>query len=213
MKLTIVYDNTAHREDLQADWGFAALVEAHGRTILFDTGASGLILLSNMDTLGIDPAAIQDVFISHAHIDHTGGLAAFLERNNGVRVWVPRSYRGVRNAQEVIAIDRRRTLYDGLHSTGELDGIEQSLCVATNRGIVIVAGCSHPNMDHIVDAAAHFGKIYGIIGGLHGNRPESLAPFDLICATHCTTHKEDIRRLYPERCIAGGAGQVIAIHE
>jgi len=213
MKLTIVYDNTAYRKDLQADWGFAALVEAHGRTILFDTGASGRILLSNLDTLGFDPAAVQDVFISHAHFDHTGGLAAFLERNNAVRVWVPHSFRGVRNAREVIAIDQRRTLYDGLHSTGELDGIEQSLCVATTRGIVIVAGCSHPSMDHIIDAAAHFGNIYGIIGGLHGNRPESLTPFGLICATHCTIHKEGILRRYPERCIAGGAGQVIAIDE
>ena len=211
MKITIVYDNTAHRQDLQADWGFAALVEAHDRRVLFDTGAGGRILLSNMDTLGIKPSTIGDVFISHAHFDHTGGLSAFLEHNNAVRVWVPRSFRGVRNAREVITIDQRRTLYAGLHSTGELDGVEQSLCVETPRGTVIVAGCSHPRMDHIVDAAAHFGRVYGIVGGLHGNRPESLAPFDLMCGTHCTIHKEDIRRLYPERWVEGGAGQVIAV--
>ncbi|MFO7731520.1 MAG: hypothetical protein R6V86_12245 [Spirochaetia bacterium] len=38
MKVTIIYDNTAFRADLKSNWGFAALVEAHGRRILFDTG-------------------------------------------------------------------------------------------------------------------------------------------------------------------------------
>ena len=28
MKITIIYDNTAFRKDLQADWGFSALIEA-----------------------------------------------------------------------------------------------------------------------------------------------------------------------------------------
>lgn len=53
MKTTIIYDNTAFRKDLQADWGFSALVEAKGKRILFDTGASGSILLSNLEKLAI----------------------------------------------------------------------------------------------------------------------------------------------------------------
>jgi len=64
MKITIVYDNTAFRKDLQADWGFSALIEVKGRKILFDTGANGRILLSNMEKLEIDPKEIEDVFIS-----------------------------------------------------------------------------------------------------------------------------------------------------
>jgi len=32
-------------------------------------------------------------------------------------------------------------LYEGIYSTGELEGIEQSLCVETGKGIVIIAGC------------------------------------------------------------------------
>ena len=52
MKITIIYDNTAHRENLRAGGGFSALVEAEGRTILFDTGAEGAILLENMSALG-----------------------------------------------------------------------------------------------------------------------------------------------------------------
>ena len=211
MKVTIVYDNTAFKKELKADWGFSALVEAKGKMILFDTGARGSILLSNMAQLGIDPREITDVFISHAHFDHTGGLSTFLDQNNDVTLWVPVSLRGVKKLGEVVEIERARKLYEGIYCTGELEGIEQSLCLETQKGIVVVVGCSHPRMTHILDAASQFGKVYGIIGGLHGNRPESLKGLELICATHCTQYKDEIASLYPANHIEGGAGRVIEI--
>ncbi len=213
MKITIIYDNTVFRKDLRADWGFAALVETYGKKILFDTGASGSILLANMEKLGIAPDGIRDVFISHPHFDHTGGLSGFLDVNHDVTVWVPRSLRGVKNATRVMAIDASIKLYEGIYSTGELGGIEQSLCVATPKGVVVIAGCSHPKMAHIIASASQFGKVYGIIGGLHGNRPETVAALDLICATHCTQHKQEIKSLYPEKYIEGGAGKIIEIED
>lgn len=211
MKVTIVYDNTAFKKELKADWGFSALVEAKGKKILFDTGARGSILLSNMAQLGIDPREITDVFISHAHFDHTGGLSTFLDQNNDVKLWVPVSLRGVKKLGEVVEIEGARKLYEGIYSTGELEGIEQSLCLATPKGIVVIVGCSHPKMRHILDAASQFGTVYGIIGGLHGNRPESLKGLELICATHCTQYKDEIASLYPANYIEGGAGRVIEI--
>ncbi len=104
MKVTIIYDNIAFRNDLQADWGFSALVEAKGKRFLFDTGGSGSILLSNMNKLEISPKEIDAVFLSHAHFDHIGGLSGFLDQNNEVKVWIPLSFRGVRNAKEIIKI-------------------------------------------------------------------------------------------------------------
>jgi 7,8-dihydropterin-6-yl-methyl-4-(beta-D-ribofuranosyl)aminobenzene 5'-phosphate synthase len=212
MKTTIVYDNTAFRKDLQSNWGFSALVEAKGKRILFDTGGSGPILLSNMEKLEMDPRDIEDVFISHAHFDHTGGLSAFLDRNSDVKVWTPRSFRGVKNARECVEIDNSIRLYQGIYSTGELEGIEQSLCIQTSKGVVIVAGCSHPRMEQIIAAASQYGHVHGIIGGLHGNRPESLKHLDLICSTHCTRYKKELRSLYPDKTIEGGAGKVIEIN-
>ena len=38
-------------------------------SILFDTGAQGRILLSNLKALEIDPLSIDLVFISHGHFD------------------------------------------------------------------------------------------------------------------------------------------------
>ncbi len=81
MRITVLYDNTVYKEGLRADWGFSCLVEIPpqgGRKFLFDTGANGSILLSNMEKLNIDPRSIDEVFISHAHFDHVGGLSAFL---------------------------------------------------------------------------------------------------------------------------------------
>jgi len=106
MNLTIIYDNTSIRENLQADWGFAALIEAHGKRILFDTGGNGEILLNNIKTLQIDPKSISDVFISHCHFDHIGGLSHFLNENNDVVIHAPSSFRGVRNAKQVIYYDK-----------------------------------------------------------------------------------------------------------
>lgn len=56
------------------EWGFAALVEVDGRKILFDTGARPETVLNNSKELGIDLSQVEDVFLSHNHWDHVGGL-------------------------------------------------------------------------------------------------------------------------------------------
>ena len=211
MKVTIIYDNTTSRSDLQADWGFSALIQVKGKNILFDTGANGRILLSNMEKLKINPNGIEDVFISHLHWDHTGGLSSFLRLNNQVKLWIPSYFPDAKNAREFIEVKKPTKLYEGIYSTGELDEIEQSLCVETKKGIVVIVGCSHPKMEHIIKAASQFGKVHGIIGGLHGTKPESLKELDLICPTHCTQYKSEIKSLYPEKYIEGGAGRIIEI--
>jgi predicted metal-dependent RNase len=81
--ITIVYDNYQEDQRLSTGWGFSALIESQDYTLLFDTGANGLILLQNMRILGIDPLKIDSVVLSHAHDDHTGGLLTLL--NTGVK--------------------------------------------------------------------------------------------------------------------------------
>ncbi|MCD6266143.1 MAG: MBL fold metallo-hydrolase, partial [Deltaproteobacteria bacterium] len=135
MKITLIYDNDVYKEGLQADWGFSCLVEIENTpTILFDTGTNGSILLSNMEKLNIDPTSIDEVFISHAHFDHVGGLSAFLNVKSDVTVYVPTSLRGVRGVKEVVSVSEPLTIHENVFSTGELDHIEQSMAVKIDKG-------------------------------------------------------------------------------
>jgi len=214
MRIHIIYDNPVFQKGLCSDWGFAAVVEAHGRRILFDAGSDGDILLHNMSKMKIDPASIDTVFISHHHFDHTGGLATFLAQNNKVTVYVPASLRGVRNAARVIHVDEAVHLGEGLDSTGELMNIEQSLIVATPLGSVLLVGCSHPGVKAIMDAAAPYGNIHAIVGGLHGFREfELLSDVRYICPTHCTQKIAALRKRFPAKYIAGGAGRTIEFED
>lgn len=53
--------------------------ECKQRHILFDTGTYAEPILNNMKRLGIDPADIEMIILSHCHYDHTGGLIQLLE--------------------------------------------------------------------------------------------------------------------------------------
>ena len=56
------------------EWGFSALVEVDGEKILFDTGSRPNTVFQNAIELNIDLRNIKNVYLSHNHKDHTGGL-------------------------------------------------------------------------------------------------------------------------------------------
>jgi len=213
MKITLIYDNYVFKKGLKADWGFACLVETENATpILFDTGAKGPVLLSNMKKLVIDPTAIEQVFISHNHWDHIGGLPALFEVNKNIKVYVPASCSPPPGAKEVISVSDPFQINEKVFSTGELNEGEQSMAIKTENGVVVIAGCSHPGVETILESASQFGKVCALIGGLHGfDDFDILMDLDLVCPTHCTKHIKEIKSLYPEKYIDGGAGKIISI--
>lgn len=55
------------------------------RNVLVDFGYSSPTLLNNIDILGIDPAKLDAMVLSHGHFDHFGGMVGFLQATKGKR--------------------------------------------------------------------------------------------------------------------------------
>ncbi len=73
LKITILSTMLADGDEL-GEWGFAALVEADGHRMLFDTGEHADVVLKNARSLGVDLSTVPDVVLSHSHSDHVGGF-------------------------------------------------------------------------------------------------------------------------------------------
>ncbi len=212
MKLTIIYDNTRH-QDLTADWGFSCLVESHGKKILFDTGANGRILLDNMKRLHLDPGTVDEVFISHAHFDHMGGLADFLSVHN-TRVYIPSCILVPESPVEFVSIRDPVEIHENIFSTGALQHFEQSLVVRIKDGLAVIVGCSHPGIDLILKRASKWGNVKALIGGFHGFKDfQLLENLDVLCPSHCTQYQAEIKALFPAKTIEGGVGRVIELED
>lgn len=85
IRVTVLVDNTANGNDLIAEHGFSCLIEADGHRILFDTGAKDALLKNSM-SLSVNLSKLDALVLSHGHYDHTGGLAAIIERLGLLRV-------------------------------------------------------------------------------------------------------------------------------
>ena len=79
LEMMVLIDNVAEAP-LASEWGLSILIHADDRSILLDTGASGLFA-QNADALGIDLAKVDTGVLSHAHYDHADGMETFFSLN------------------------------------------------------------------------------------------------------------------------------------
>ena len=216
MKLKITYDNEA-KLGFEKGWGFSCLIELEDEKILFDTSWDGNVLLSNLKKFGVRPEEIKRAVISHAHWDHLGGLPHI--RRQDLQVYVPQSFS--RRLREELAsrfelheVKDAQQIRDGVWTTGELgkEIKEQSLVVKTSKGLMVIVGCSHPGVRKIFSMAEKFGKIWGVVGGMHGFKDyKVLKGLNLISPSHCTVNKKKIAELFPDAYVEGKAGLEIAL--
>ncbi len=72
---------------LISEFGLSMHVESHRgaetRNILIDFGFTPEALVNNSELLGINPAVLDALVLSHGHYDHFGGLVGFLQRYQG----------------------------------------------------------------------------------------------------------------------------------
>ena len=176
LTITIVYDNNEYDQRLETAWGFSCLVERRDLTLLFDTGGDAATLLSNMETLGLDPAEIDTIVLSHIHGDHVGGLRGILAVNKKTTVYLPRSFPAsfkeqVKALAHIVEVHEPMEIAEGIYTTGELGAgiIEQSLVLVTEPGLVVITGCAHPGVVNIVAKAKEITgeEVYLVMGGFH----------------------------------------------
>jgi 7,8-dihydropterin-6-yl-methyl-4-(beta-D-ribofuranosyl)aminobenzene 5'-phosphate synthase len=233
-RVTVLFDSESHREGLETDWGYACIIEGLEKTVLFDTGNDGKILLANMDRLVFDPKDVDVVFLSHDHGDHTRGLGPFLMQNpdieGGIPAYFPKSF-----AEEVRSVGATAkivgdptTLFAGVHTTGEMGRglIEQSLILETGSGLTVITGCAHPGIVEIVRRAKELrdDEVRMIVGGFHLMRTsgtelalvvEALQKEGVKCVapSHCTGEEatELFRKTWGDAFSEGRAGAVIEL--
>jgi 7,8-dihydropterin-6-yl-methyl-4-(beta-D-ribofuranosyl)aminobenzene 5'-phosphate synthase len=174
--IVLAEDETIGEPHLIGEHGLSLLVLAHGRRVLFDTGATDA-LVSNAKALGLgdDLAQLDAIVVSHGHYDHAGGLAAVLDHARrptlvhvrhdffksrlSLRTEVPRAIgvpferrfleaRGARFVQE----SDSREILPGFWLTGEIPLREE--IAAGETGLMLGAARDHAAADHFTDEHA-----------------------------------------------------------
>ena len=231
--ITIIYDNYQEDKSLEADWGFACLVEYQGNKMLFDAGRRADLYKKNMELLQINPAEIPHLFISHEHGDHTAGMPWITSINPSIVCYLPNSYANDLRSKDILpknslGLSEPTHLYGPFYSTGDdfQSFKEQGLVIKTEKGGVLLTGCGHPGAIEMVKLAKEeLGiEVHTLIGGLHLMRSSDAElsqitstlkdmGIEQICPTHCTGDHSIayFEKSFGEGYISGGTGKEIVI--
>ena len=232
--ITILYDNYVFTEGLRTDWGFSCILKGTEKTVLFDTGTKGDLLLENFEKLKVNPKEVDIVVISHNHGDHTGGLLAFLGKNSNVSVYLPPSCpdRFVQQVKakgaRIITTNAPAEICKGVHLTGPMGEqiIEQSMIVDAAKGSVVITGCAHPGIVEIVrkSKAIRPKDVYLVFGGFHLLRKSDAELQQIISEfkklgvkkagpTHCTGDRaiQMFKQAYGSDFVRMGVGRTLKI--
>ena len=130
-----------------------------------------------MKKMKLSPKDVDMIVISHNHGDHTGGLLPVLKKNPDVSVFLPAEDTGCLRQRGPTDRSRcycREQARHDLRRSGRprpygRQIIEQALVVDTNKGLVIVSGCSHPGVEVIAKKAKEelHRDIHMVLGGTH----------------------------------------------
>lgn len=177
INFTMLSNNLGGGNGLINEWGLSCLIETEHAAILFDTGQTGPVLLSNMKAKGKSPENVDVVFLSHVDYDHIGGLEDFLAHARRPLVCLPKCFSNERidsiaeSAGAVRVIEEPEKITSSVYSTGEMPGLrnEHGLVLHTGSGLILITGCAHPGVVEMVERAKSIvnDDVYMVLGGFH----------------------------------------------
>lgn len=233
--VTVLFDNYLYRDDLTALWGFSAYIELPGRTLLFDTGSNGRVLLRNAELLHKEIGKVDTLFLSHHHWDHIGGLDSVIEVHPDTNIIAPSSLspRLIRDLESMVrgvevVEENARRLDEGIYTTGMMgDAVkEHSLVIDTDEGLIVITGCAHSGIVEIAEKAEAMldKKVLLLIGGFHlmGESEAQVRKVidalkktgvEYVSPTHCSGDEAIamFHGAFGRKYIQGGAGQTIVL--
>lgn len=158
---------------------------------------------------------LNDVFISHEHMDHFWGLNSITKIRNDFNLYIPvgfskKGYEIIEKSNfkgNLIEVDdkfQNDALSSFVYKMDIILGVKNEQILVFNlkdKGFVTITGCCHPGVNNMMDYVKnHYGdKLYGLYGGLHislledwneqkTKEIEKLANWGLekVAANHCT---------------------------
>jgi 7,8-dihydropterin-6-yl-methyl-4-(beta-D-ribofuranosyl)aminobenzene 5'-phosphate synthase len=181
--VTILVENSVNVRGLLAEHGLAFHLQAGPRSLLFDTGQSGL-LVQNARSLQVSLADVQAIALSHGHNDHTGGLKAARETAPQARLFLhpacltPKFAGGPDGAGRLIGMDEASAeaireaanavvwtskpteVLEGIFVTGEIP--RQNAFEDAGGRFFLDAACTQPDL-LMDDQALYFDTTEGLV--------------------------------------------------
>lgn len=188
LKVAVLIEDTAPKRPFWGEHGLSFWIEADGKSILFDTGQSGEVLLHNLEVFDFKLEAVKAFILSHPHDDHSGGLRLIVNQIKDVPMYcvsgtfqdyVPDRERISRVMPKVTHPKETLEIFPGIWVPKERETIntpkstkEINLVInVEGKGLVVVVGCSHHGLSNVIsDAKSLFQNrlpIYALLGGLH----------------------------------------------
>lgn len=218
--VTLIEDTKINEsKDIVGGHGLSLYIERNGQRILFDTGPSSQFI-RNSEKLGVDIKRVDLVIISHAHMDHLGGLPFFLWTNKKANVYLSKNalknqaFRILCSKMDERSFSRMRfvdqfteiaqdifilTEVEEKHPIRDRVDHEIILVIKNNNKLLIFSGCSHNEILNIIGTVTRvFPNIYikAVIGGFHLTE----TPKDFVEQIGKEMSKYSIERIYTCHC-------------
>ncbi len=273
LKITTLIEDTSQNDCLVAEHGLSMYLEVDGVSILFDTGQSNQFII-NAHKLGKSLEALDYVILSHAHYDHTNGLAFLANQVNtqtkflaGKEIFetkykiaedgrykeigcaYPKEYlegKGIaiqpvtegevkltehvtiyKNFEQVYEYEKlnEKFILDDKEHSVDLFRDEIALGIHTEKGMIVIVGCSHIGVSNILATIQKRSKdkIYTVIGGTHliGATTERIDQtiktfqelgVEQVAVSHCTGEEgiAALKKEYQQKFIQNNTGNILS---